>query len=131
VWRGDDCGLTGVIQRGPNELANMVVRERVVDVLAFATALHDALGVQHAKLLGERGKLGLARVSELGDAALARVEPTQETKASEIACGPKERCGALERRVTHLRDMGALRSMGAAVLLASMWLGLSFQRLLK
>jgi hypothetical protein len=96
----------------------MVVRERVVDVLAFATALHDALGVQHAKLLGERGKLGLARVSELGDAALARVEPMQETKASEIACGPKERCGALERRVTHLRDMGALRSMGAAVLRA-------------
>jgi hypothetical protein len=96
----------------------MIVRERVVDVLAFAATLHDALGVQHAKLLRERGELRLARVGELGDAALARVEPMQESEASEIACGPKERCGALEGRVTHLGDMGALRSVGAAVLRA-------------
>jgi hypothetical protein len=74
--------------------------------------------VQHAELLRERGELGLARVGELGDAALARIEPMQESEASEIARGPKERCGPLERRVTHLRDMGALRSMGAAVLRA-------------
>jgi hypothetical protein len=66
-----------VIQRGPNELANMVVRERVVDVLAFAAALHDALGVQHAKLLREGRELG----GQLGDAALARVEPMQQPKA--------------------------------------------------
>ena len=94
----------------------MVVRERVVDVLAFAAALHDALGVQHAELLGERGELGLARVGELRDAALSRVEPMQESEPSEIARGPKQRCGALKRRVTHLRDMGTRRSMGAAVL---------------
>jgi hypothetical protein len=56
----------------------MVVRERVVDVLAVAAALHDALCVQHAKLLGERGELGLARVGELSDAALTRVEPMQQ-----------------------------------------------------
>jgi hypothetical protein len=94
----------------------MVVRERVEDVLALATSLHDALGVQHPELLGERGELGLARVREFGDAALARVEPMQESEASEIAGGSKERRGALERRVTHLRHTGTLRSMGAAVL---------------
>jgi hypothetical protein len=29
----------------------VVVRERVEDVLAFAAALHDSFGVQHAELL--------------------------------------------------------------------------------
>ena len=105
-----------MIERGPNELANVVVGERVVDVPAFAAALHGALGVQHPKLLGKRGELGVARVGELGDAALARVEPMQESEASEVASGPKERRGALERRVTHLRDTGALGGVGAAVL---------------
>jgi hypothetical protein len=107
-----------VIQSGPNELANMIVRERVVDVLAFAAALHDALGVQHAKLLRKSGELGVARVGELGDAALAPVEPMQQSKARQVARGPEERCGALERGVAHLRDVRALGSVGAAVLRA-------------
>jgi hypothetical protein len=38
-----------------------------------------------------------------------------EPEASEITRGPKERCGSFERRVAHLRDMGAVSSMGAAV----------------
>ena len=107
-----------MIEGGPNELAHVVVRERVVDVLAFSAALYDPLGVQHAKLLRERGELGRARVGEHGNAALAGVEPMQQAEACEIARGPKERCGALKRGVTHLRDMEAIRSMGAAVLRA-------------
>ncbi len=50
-------------------------------MLAVTAALHDALGVQHPELLRERGELGLARFSELGDAALSRVEPVQESQA--------------------------------------------------
>ena len=85
-------------------------------MLAFAAALHDALGVQHTKLLRESGELGVARLGELRDAALARVEAVQQPEARQIASGPEERRGALKRRVTHLRNVGAIGSMGAAVL---------------
>ncbi len=85
-------------------------------MLAFAAALHDALGVQHAKLLGEGGELGVARLGELRDAALAGVEAVQQPEARQIASRSEERRGALKRRVTHLRNVGVIGSVGAAVL---------------
>jgi hypothetical protein len=47
VDEGTDSGLASMLQGCPDELAHMVIRERIEDVLAFAPALHDTLGVEH------------------------------------------------------------------------------------
>jgi hypothetical protein len=95
-----------MIQGCPNELANVVVRERIEDVLAFAAALHRTLDMQDAKLLRERRELGLARVRQLGHTALPGVEPMQQTQTSEIARRSKERRRAFERDIADFGEMG-------------------------
>jgi len=62
--------LLRVIERGGDEVAYMVVGETVVDVLTVAPALHDALGVEHAQLLRQRGQLRARARGELGDTPL-------------------------------------------------------------
>lgn len=112
--RGDGRGLAGMIQRGPNELANVVVREGVEDVFPVAAALHDALGVQDAKLLGQGRELGFARVGELGDAALAGIEAMQEPQARQVAGSAKKCRCPFEGTIADRRHMGAVGGMRAA-----------------
>jgi len=102
-----------VIQRGANELADMLVGERVVDVLAVSAALHDALRVQDAELLRQGGELRLAGFGELGDAPLAAIELVQEAKPRQIASGSEQRGSPFEGRVADLDGL-APRGVGAA-----------------
>jgi hypothetical protein len=74
-----------------DELVNMIVRERVVDVLAVAPVLDDALGLEDAQLLRERGHLLPTLGRELGDAALAAAtELLDQAKAVDVTGGAEQ-----------------------------------------
>ena len=94
----------------------MVVRERVKDVFALAPPPDETFGVQQTKLLRKRRELGVARVGELGDAALAGVEPVKKAQATRVAHRAEERRRPLERERAHLGKATTLdRRMRATV----------------
>jgi hypothetical protein len=103
-----------MLQGSPDELAHVLVSERVVDVLALATAADDALGVEHAQLLREGRELGLARCRELADTAFSRIELMKQAKPREVAGGSKERGRSQEGSVAHPRRAAHRCRVGAA-----------------
>jgi hypothetical protein len=99
------------------QLADVIVGERVKDVLALSATLHDALCVEDAKLLGQSRELGLARLGQLTHAPLPPIEVVQETQPREIAGGAEQRGGPRERGFAHDDARGRVKwSMGAAAL---------------
>lgn len=94
--------LACVVERGPNELTHVFVGQRVVEVFAVSTALHDALGAQDTQLRRECRELRLACFSELGHAALTTIELVQEAEAREIASSSEQGRGSLESDATDL-----------------------------
>jgi hypothetical protein len=104
-------GFVGVLQGCADEIAYMIVRERIEDVFAVSAALHDALLVEDAELLRQGGELGLAGERELRYAVLAGVELVEEPQAREVPCRAKQGRGALEGLVAD--DQG--RVLGVAV----------------
>jgi hypothetical protein len=79
-----------VLDSRPDELADVLVRERVEDVLAVAAVLYDSLASKEAQLLRESGHLGAHRLRQLGHANLSVTEALDQAQAMLVAGGTKE-----------------------------------------
>jgi len=93
--------LSGVLERRADEVAHVIVRERVVDVLAFAAPPNDVLCMEEAKLLRQCRELRVARLGELRDAALASVERVQQADSGRIPRSSEQRGRPIEGVLAH------------------------------
>jgi Uma2 family endonuclease len=107
-----------VVDGVSDQVANVVVGERVKDVFLFSSALDHALRMKDLELLRERREFGLRGLCELAHAELATIESMQEAEPGGIAGCAKQAGGALELLVGNDRPSAAARvgpaSMAAA-----------------
>jgi hypothetical protein len=88
--------LARVIERAPDEIRDVLIRKRVVDVLAHAAALDEVLGLEEAQLLRDGGEADLFGCRQLGHAPLAVREPIQHAQPRHLPGGAEQASGALE-----------------------------------
>ncbi len=79
-----------VIEHGVDEFADVLVGERVVDVLAVAAGGDDATVAKGSQALGDGGLVGAGRCHQLGDADLALGDQLDEGEARRIGDGLEE-----------------------------------------
>jgi hypothetical protein len=92
-------GLARVLESGPDELADVVVRQRIEDVLAVAAVLHDPLAAKQLELLREGRELGADCLGKLRHALLSAPELLDQAQPGLVARCPKESSRSRERLV--------------------------------
>src|SRR5262249_49302715 len=80
-----------------DQVADVLVGERIEDVLAGPPAADDALGAQRAELLRDGGDPDPRGLGELGHAPLAVGEAIEDLQARDVPRGAEERRGGGER----------------------------------
>ncbi len=85
----------GVGQGTADELGDVGVRERVVDVLAVAPTGDQALGVEELEALGDGGHTVARFLRQLGHAALTKRQAFQHAEPGGIAHGAEQGRGPL------------------------------------
>jgi len=79
--------MVDVVEDGADELADVVVGEGVVDVLAVATCGDDSPVAQGAQSLGDGRLVGAGGGDEFGDAGLALGDQLDEAEPCRIGDG--------------------------------------------
>lgn len=92
-----------VIEGAANEVGDVLVRQRVEDVLAGAAAPNEVLGPQEAQLLRDGGQADTGSLGQLRDTPLAIGEAHQEPEPRFVPRGAEDGGGAIERVVRDRR----------------------------
>lgn len=84
-------------QRIEDKVEDVLVGQRIVDVLAGALAFHQPFGAQDAEALGDGGEVFPLRRGEFGDATWPLAEEGEQPQAGHIAKGAEDGGRAFER----------------------------------
>jgi hypothetical protein len=95
----DMSGLARVLESGPDELADVVVRQRIEDVLAVAAMLHNPLAAKQLELLRKGRELGADCLGKLRHALLPAPELLDQAQPGLVTRCPKESSRPRERLV--------------------------------
>ena len=85
-------------QRVCNQIDNVPIRKRIVDVVAIAPPGNQALAAKYSQPLRHGGELIVHRRDDLGHAALAILEKFQNAQPRRIAHRAKQLGGTIKRR---------------------------------
>ena len=95
--------VSGVVEHAENHVDDVLVGERVVNVLALPAPSDEPLGSQHAQALRHRGELVVEGGGELGHAELTLQEQLEHAEPSRLACRTEQARGPLDGCVAEAR----------------------------
>jgi hypothetical protein len=73
-----------------DQLSDMIVSERVKDMLSMPSRHHDPLGAEQFETLGYRGQIVLQSLGQLRDAHFSVRQQNQQAQPSFVAESPKD-----------------------------------------
>ena len=82
--------FAGVVEGVPDQIGNVPIRERVVNVVAVAPTPNQAFAPQQPQPLRNRRKLLLHRSDDLRHAKFAGLQPFQDSQARSVAHRSKQ-----------------------------------------
>ena len=88
-----------VVQDGSNQVSDVVVGERIVDMRALAPSPDEEIAAEQPKLLRDGRHAGLAGFGELAHAPLAVAKALEDLQPWDVAGRAKNRRSAFERLV--------------------------------